>query len=139
VKTIAGVVFILLACGTLDPAPPQDVCLCKFVAPEYSAIARHAVMQGAVHLRVVVNSAGIVQLTTILDQANRILGESAQNAVRNWKFCQSSGRPQSRTVTVTVSFVLHGSPTEEWAPTAVTFEAPATVTVSTPSGATVQR
>jgi TonB family protein len=131
---------LLLACtaaaSTSEPETPM--CLCKFVAPRYSPIARQAVIQGKVHVHVDVGSNGVPGDIDILDQANQILGESAVNALKNWRFCSPSGNNEPHKMTVTFIFKLEGEATQSWAPTNVSFEQPATVIVSTPSGATVQ-
>lgn len=103
------------------------MCLCKFVAPRYSPIARQAVIQGNVHVQVDVGSNGVPGDIDILDQAHRILGESAVNALKNWRFCSLSGNTEPHKVTVTFIFKLEGEPTQSWAPTNVSFEQPASL------------
>ena len=139
-KTKLILATLLLACtaAASSSEPETPMCLCKFVAPRYSPIARQAVIQGNVHVQVDVGSNGVPGDIDILDQAHRILGESAVNALKNWRFCSPSGNTEPHKVTVTFIFKLEGEPTQSWAPTNVSFEQPATVIVSTPSGATVQ-
>jgi TonB family protein len=139
-KTLAVLAALLLSylATQSSPEPEKTMCLCRFVAPRYSAIARQAVIKGEVHVQVDVASDGTPGGITILDQSNRILGESAVNAIKDWRFCPSSAKSDSHKMVVTVIFKLEGQPTQKWAPTNVTFEPPATVTVTTPSGATLQ-
>jgi TonB family protein len=134
-------VAAILLFGFLAAQPSSDseraMCLCRFVAPRYSAIARQAVIKGDVHLQVDVASDGTPTNITILDQANRILGESAVTAIKDWRFCPLLQK-ESHRIVVTFRFELDGEPTQKWAPTSVSFDAPATVIISTPSGATLQ-
>ena len=137
-KLILATVLFACTAAASSSEPETPMCLCKFVAPRYSPIARQAVIQGNVHVHVDVGSNGMPGDIDILDQANRILGESAVNALKNWRFCSPSGNNEPHKMTVTFIFKLEGEATQSWAPTNVSFEQPATVIVSTPSGATVQ-
>jgi TonB family protein len=140
-KTKLILATLLLACtaaASFSEPETRPMCLCKFVAPRYSPIARQALIQGNVHVQVDVDSNGVPGDIDILDQAHRILGESAVNALKNWRFCSPSGTNEPHKMTVTFIFKLEGEATQSWAPTNVSFEQPATVIVSAPSGATVQ-
>jgi TonB family protein len=108
----------------------EPPCLCKFVAPTYSPIARQAWIRGEVTLRVGVRPDGSV--SQIDAQAgNPILAESATKAVKGWRFCSASEESSARDVTVIFQFRLEGPGTDRWAPTYATFESPASVLVTT--------
>jgi TonB family protein len=139
-KAAAVLAIALSMCGFADICSANDhaVCVCRFVAPQYSPIARNAVIQGTVHLKVELNGDGTTARVTILDETHRILGESAEAAVREWQFCLPQ-MAKKRELIITVQFVLQGKPAEGWAPTEVKFEPSGKVTITAPSGATTQR
>jgi TonB family protein len=134
---LATLAFFFLVPQT-SPEPQDSMCLCKFVAPRYSAIARQAVIEGIVHVQIDVGPDGLPTGISIIDRANQILGESAVNAVKSWKLCPSRGRNGTYKLIVTFVFKLEGQPTQKWAGTDISFGAPATVTITTPSGVTLQ-
>ena len=108
----------------------EKVCLCQFVAPRYSPIARAARIQGTVRLTVDVDPQGEpVSVSAV--EGDPILAEAAALALRNWKFCPPEAR-ENRHLTITVQFKLDGKSTNDWAPTDVTFRPPATVEVVAP-------
>ena len=115
-KTKLILATLLLACtaAASSSEPETPMCLCKFVAPRYPPIARQAVIQGNVHVQVDVGSNGVPGDIDILDQAHRILGESAVTALKNWRFCSPSGNTEPHKVTVTFIFKLEGEPTQSW-------------------------
>jgi TonB family protein len=106
-------------------------CVCKFVAPTYSPIARQAWIRGEVTLKVGVGPDGSVSQVDA-QTGNPILAESATKAVKGWRFCKASEESSGRDVTVSFQFQLEGgAATDHWSPTYVTFESPASVLVTT--------
>jgi TonB family protein len=117
-----------------SPVPRMGMCLCQFVAPTYSRLARTAGWQGKVLVRVRYNSDGIPSTVDVpgptLD-SRASFRDAAVSAVKQWRFCRAAG--SNKELTVTVNFRLKGGPTrevDEWSPTEVSFEPPATVTIT---------
>lgn len=105
-------------------------CVCKFVAPTYSPIARQAWIRGDVILKVGVRPDGSVSEVDT-QTGNAILAESATKAVKGWRFCSVSEESSGRDVTVSFRFQLEGAGTDHWTPTYATFESPTSVLVTT--------
>ena len=128
-KSIGILFFICMSSGTFAETD-KAMCLCKFVAPKYSALARRAWIEGVVRVKVDFDSEGAPGEISALE-GPPILKESAVNAVENWRFCPSSGAPRNHEIIVTFRFRLGGKGTDVWVPTGVSFEAPATVDITT--------
>jgi Gram-negative bacterial TonB protein C-terminal len=118
------------------------MCLTEFVAPKYSRIARTAVLQGTVVVKVkvhacgeiseiwppgtVVGPSGDAQLTP--DPIKGMLEGSSVDAVKKWRFCPG---PEAREFDITFVFKLTEPGVEGWAPNGVSFHSPSTVEIST--------
>lgn len=120
----------------------QDLCVCEFVAPTYPTLARQARTQGVVHLEVAVDSAGapneinLVNDETPQSPHSPMLQRASVDAVKQWRFCSSPHSSNRNGSIVTVIFKLNeksGPPeySDSWSPTDVSFQPPATVTVTT--------
>ena len=138
VKMLTAVSLAAFLFGSAAAAPTSTtrppMCLCKFVAPTYSRLARTAGWEGTVLIRVVYGPAGVPKK---VDLVSPPLGpyatfrESALSVVKEWRFCPTDGHDHE--ITITFRFRLKdGKPTEtdEWSPTEVSFEPPATINIS---------
>ena len=125
--TLALVLMLMLtsSVGRTD----EPISICKFVAPKYSAIARRAWLSGEVILKVGVAADGTVNKVDTIS-GNPILARSATDAVKGWRYCASSASANYE-VAVTFRFKLQGPGTDNWAPTDVVLESPASVEVTT--------
>jgi TonB family protein len=120
--------------GELRAASPQPaICLNKFVAPNYSVIARLARVQGTVQLDVEYNAKGEPEQVgpPAIGGGQAILQEAAINAVKAWKFCPSTSGPNHNRIVVTFDSRLTLPGVKGWAPTTVSLGPPATVGVAT--------
>jgi hypothetical protein len=64
-------VLLLVACPSAQTySDDTSMCLCKFVAPLYSAIARQSHISGVVRLRVHFDSQGIPGEMDVIDEGN---------------------------------------------------------------------
>ena len=123
----------------LAEANPQ-MCLCEFVAPIYPPLARLAQMQGIIRVKTTVDPTGnpqemeVLQDGTMQPTAKEILQRAGINAIRKWRFCPSGNSNQS-TIVVTLEFklLLDTKPrtADQWYPTDVSFQSPATVQITT--------
>jgi TonB family protein len=132
-KLSMGLVNVAALLAMTTSTSPQDstqpMCLCKFEAPEYSIIARHANMQGTVRVDVSVDSEGTPQEVTAVESKLPILSEYAVKAVKQWRFC-SSTKLASNKIRVTFRFNLRGE-SADWSPTDVTFDPSGEVDITT--------
>jgi hypothetical protein len=120
-----------------------EMCLCEFVAPRYSPIARTAVGEGFVTVEVKVRASG--EISEIWPwhivsgpggdtgqpsspDVTAIFTEDAVTAVKQWRFCPG---PEGRKFNITFVFELTEPGIDGWAPTEVSFHSPATVEIST--------
>ncbi len=112
----------------------QDLCLCKFVAPIYSPLARTVGMQGLVRVKVDIASEGVPTDVTVVS-GEPVLSGSALDAIKGWRFCSRLAQGQKREIVVTFTFTISKSkpPTQSWAPTEVSFDSPASVTITAPT------
>ena len=118
----------------------QQMCLCEFVAPIYPPLARLAGMQGIIRVKTTVDPTGnpqgmeVLQDGTIQPTAKEILQRAGINAIRKWRFCPSGNSNQS-TIVVTLEFKLlkdtKPRTADQWYPTDVSFQSPATVEITT--------
>ena len=127
---IAAILLSICVSSGAFAGSDKEMCLCKFVAPEYSALARRARIQGVVRVKVDFSSEGTPGEVSALE-GPPILKESAVNAVKNWRFCPSSGAAGTQEIIVTFRFRLEGKGTDGWVPTGISFESPATVDIMT--------
>jgi hypothetical protein len=122
---------------------PQQMCLCEFVAPTYPPIARSARVQGTVLVIMKVHDDGTVAEIwppgTEMTPQGPVTGMSTQGmqnilaggpfeVVKKWKFCAGGS---DRYVPITFDFKLTEPGAEGWAPTHVSFHAPANVEITT--------
>jgi TonB family protein len=134
----AAAAIVLCASIQAGPPPGQSVCVCQFVAPIYSPIARLSRTQGVVRVRVSVDPDGIpgdVELLSADGTPNvGMLVRRATEAVGKWRFCSTAG-DKTKSVVVTFRFKVNVDPTvrygDEWSPTEVKFEPPANVEITT--------
>jgi hypothetical protein len=120
-----------------------EMCLCEFVAPRYSPIARTAVGEGFVTVEVKVRASG--EISEIWPwhivsgpggdtgqpsspDVTAIFTEDAVTAVKQWRFCPGG---DEREFDIAFVYKLTEPGVDGWAPTQVRFHAPATVEVST--------
>jgi protein TonB len=87
--------------------PPARI---KYVAPDYSAIARANRIQGVVIIEAVIGIDGKVQDARVLRGVMPLLDRDALQAVREWEYTPTllNGRPTPVIMTVTVRFTLAG-------------------------------
>jgi Gram-negative bacterial TonB protein C-terminal len=127
---------------TASEAKPE-MCLCDFVAPKYSRIARTASLQGSVVVKVkvhadgetseiwppgtVISPSGDIGQSTPPGVSTILAGESV-SAVKKWRFCPG---PEGREFDITFVFKLTEPGIDGWAPTETSFHGPATVEIST--------
>lgn len=130
VKAAIAILVLLCAASSALKAGDKDMCLCRFVAPRYSAVARTAVIQGVVRVKVDIDSDGIPRSIDALE-GHPLLRASAVDAVKNWRFCSSSEAPGNHQVTITFRFKLEGKGTDRWVATEIGFQSPATVDITT--------
>jgi TonB family protein len=128
----AAVTILLLwgAASSALEAADKDMCLCKFVAPRYSAVARTAAIQGIVRVKVDVDSDGIPTSVDAVE-GHPLLKDIAVDAVKQWRFCSSWEATRNHPVTITLRFKLEGKGTDHWAATEIDFQSPATVDIIT--------
>jgi TonB family protein len=139
---------LLTALLILTPGKPvatseQEICLSQFVAPVYAPFVRQTNVQGTVHVTVAVNSNGRPTKVTAVKEGSHpeltdALRNAAVEAVRQWRFCPTS---KERTMTLTFNFRLRETPpssNDNWFPTEVSFESPATVNITTTAFRVVQ-
>ena len=140
--------FVLLLALTALSRPvasdaKPEMCLCDFVAPRYSPIARAAVIQGSVVVKVKVHADGeiseiwppgtVITSTGDIAQAplsandNYFAGASVA-AIKKWRFCPG---PADREIDVVFVYKLTEPGRDGWAPTEVSFHSPAVVEIST--------
>lgn len=132
---------VLLCLGPIPQSADQtpQMCLCKFVAPVYSPLARTVHWQDTVLVNVAYDSTGTPQRIDFLEPGPPLgthgwFNDAITTAVQNWRFCPPSTKSERTEITVTFKFGLKkGSliDTDEWSPTEVSFEPPATVNVTT--------
>ncbi len=111
-KLTSGLVLVFATFGLLERQESasaqlpecQSVTVRRFVAPQYSEMARLAWIEGSVPARVDIDSSGRVKNVETLG-GNAMLAERAADALRQWEFCPLPG-PQ--TIAVTVEFHLTG-------------------------------
>jgi TonB family protein len=138
-RKIALLALFLLALPRHTYPETDELCLCKFVAPRYTPLARQSRIEGVVRLSVNVDSGGTPVSIKIIDEGHPLLRASAVDAVKKWRFCHTTGEVPNQERTVTIKFSLQGNPTDSWFPTDVSFEPPATVEIIAPSVATLQQ
>ena len=127
-KLAALAALVALAASTASPQRvDQALCLCKFVAPVYSPIARQARMQGVVRVEVSVDSEGVPGDVTAME-GHPILREYAVEAIKQWRFCSQGKSP--RKISLTFKFKLEGT-TSDWAPTHVAFDPSGEIEITT--------
>jgi TonB family protein len=136
------VVLALLIWET--PRPPaqtdRQMCLCEFVAPIYPPLARLSRMQGTVRIGTTPDSTGNPQEIEALQDGNmqpttmEILQRASIDALRKWRFCPAGTSDHPRIV-VAFKFKLIEDATQrfadQWYPTDVGFQSPATVQITT--------
>ena len=108
--------------GTTTSFQPTRICVCTFVAPTYSALARQVGIQGTVHLKVQVDSTGTPGNLSVVTVDHPILQELATTAVKKWRFCPPPTAGATSEVPLTFIFKFDGKPTESWWPTNVIFD-----------------
>jgi TonB family protein len=127
---LASIVAFIAMAATASPQDgSQPMCLCKFAAPSYSAIARQAKIQGIVRVDVSVDSDGLPGEVTVVHSSHPILSEYVTNAIKQWRFCSSSAKSGGK-ISLTFKFELEGT-TGDWAPTYVTFDPSGEVDITT--------
>ncbi|MBI2833893.1 MAG: energy transducer TonB [Acidobacteria bacterium] len=89
--------------GPVRVQPGQGPGLIKRVEPIYPPVARAAQIQGTVELDAIIRQDGTVNDIKVLRSANKLLEQSAVEAVRQWRFTPG---PYDVVLTVTVNFVL---------------------------------
>jgi len=94
-------VYLLFALLCLTPARAQDNDrkVVKKVEPQYPAILKRRGIGGTVRLKVFVHADGSVKDVEVLG-GNPALADSAEKAVRQWRFAPSG----ESTITVAVTF-----------------------------------
>jgi TonB family protein len=139
-KIVPCILLSLLASPSNRPLADIDkhVCVCRFIAPIYSPVARHAGIEGTVRINLTVDAQGVPMEFKVLDEGHPLLREAGLNAAKGWRFCESQVQSDTREVVVTFIFKLEGTATEAWSPTQVSLVPPATVTIVTPSARTPQ-
>jgi TonB family protein len=139
--TLAVVVaFVVWAMPQPLAEPDRQICICKFVAPTYPTLARLAHMQGIIRIKTNLDSTGspqdieALQDVTMQPTTKAILQRAGIDAVRKWRFCPSGDSKQS-TIIITLEFKLLVDTklrtADQWYPTDVSFQAPATVEITT--------
>jgi len=132
------VLFLLVVAVSVQTySGDEDLCLCKFVAPRYSPIARQSHISGDVRLRVHFDAQGIPGEINVIEEGNPVLRESAVKAVRQWKLCRLGSGDSEHQLVVTVKFIIAKYATQSWYPTDVTFGPPATIEITAPSASTL--
>jgi hypothetical protein len=139
-------ILLLTAFALLALAPPlvgdgpQQLCLCEFVAPTYSQGARLIRAEASVLVIVKVHDDGTISEIwppgSEMTSEGPINGMSRQSllaggpfeVVKKWKFCPGGG---DRYVPIHFEFKLTEPAVKGWAPTQVSFHAPATVEITT--------
>jgi hypothetical protein len=122
----------------------EQICLCEFVAPQYSMIARTAQIEGSVTVKVKVGADGtitevwppgtvvtpagdIVQSPSASANDNYLAGVSVA-ALKKWRFCPG---PVGREINIVFVYKLTEPGSKGWTPTEVSFHASAVVEIST--------
>jgi periplasmic protein TonB len=79
--------------------------------PVYPAAARQQGIQGTVHLKALIGADGSIQELNVID-GHPLLAPAAIDAVKKWKYKPYlvNGKAVSVETTITVNFVLSGSP-----------------------------
>jgi len=142
VKTLLTILaaLVVLAPSVSPDEANQEMCLCEFVAPTYELVAHFARIQGVVRVEFGLDADGVPEDPKVLESAHALLSELALNAIKGWRFCPSSVRPDQGRMAITFRFKLEGE-APGWAPTKVVFDgSQALVEVTTPmTTATLQR
>jgi TonB family protein len=138
---IAGMLMLVAVPSVLVSYPnaaddADQLCLCQFVAPIYSPIARFSGIEGNVHLRASIDSSGIPTAVEVLPEKVvqnspvEILDRAAVEAVKKWRFCPPGPKHD---LLVTIKFKLHKElkAADQWYPTEVIFESPLTIEITT--------
>jgi TonB family protein len=81
--------LLILLCIAPDRAQESNRKLVKKVEAEYPSLLKKRGIGGTVRLKVIVKPDGVVKDTEVLG-GNPILADSAQKAVSQWRFAQSS-------------------------------------------------
>jgi hypothetical protein len=141
---LAGILGMSALVRPLVGDAKEQMCLCEFVAPTYSMIARTAQIEGSVTVKVKLGADGtitevwppgtvitptgdVVQSPSANANDNYLAGASVA-AVKKWRFCPG---PAGREINVVFVYKLTEPGREGWAPTEVSFHAPAVVEIST--------
>ena len=90
----------------------SDMCLCKFVAPLYTPVARQSQIQGTVRLKLTLGDDGSPKDINTLEEGHPLLRESAVDAVKKWQFCRSPGLGRDHELVITFKFRLDGNATD---------------------------
>jgi TonB family protein len=139
--------LIVFAAGLIWAAPrpiaesDQQLCICQFVAPTYPPVARLARMQGSVAIKAMVDATGkTLEIEALRDETMpigtaQILQRAAMEAIQKWRFCSPSATSKSSKIVITFKFRLSNDATpraaDQWYPTDVSFQLPATVEITT--------
>lgn len=130
-KLATAVVLLMGVSSRAFAATDQEMCLCKFVAPKYPPLARRILTGGGVvRVRVFFDSTGEPREVSALE-GHMLLERYVVDAVKEWRFCPSLDKSKNHEMTVTFRFRLQGKGTDEWAPTEISFQSPATVDIIT--------
>jgi len=108
----------------------MKLCICKFEAPRFSAVARGGGIQGLVPVRVIYDSEGFPKEVNALEGHPILMGDAVK-AVRHWQFCPSHDEARETEVVVNIRFRLEGKAANMWTPTEIRFESSGTVEVTT--------
>jgi hypothetical protein len=140
VLTMALAAFAFAGPLAGDGALRTQMCWCEFEAPAYRNLARMNRREGTVLVIVKVHNDGTIAeiwpLGTEMTpegpftgiHMGSLLDFRPSELLKNWKFCAGGG---DRYVQITFQFKLTDPPAKGWAPTHVSFHAPATVEIST--------
>lgn len=150
-RALLTALWILLLVPS-SPAPADTaprLCLCRFVAPIYPPFARQVQIAGSFRIAVTFDSHGTpVEVTPLRDgplplhERLDVLRGVAVKAIKKWRFCPPLAKSDRDEVVVTFNFrLMEAQPSEvdAWSPTEITFEPPATVSVSTRAYRVIQR
>ena len=141
---LAGILGMSALVRPLAGDVKEPMSLCEFVAPRYSMLARTLQMGGSVTVKVKVGADGTITevwppRTVIAPSgdigqappapgANSYFEDGSVAAVKKWRFCPG---PAGREIDVMFVYKVTEPGRDGWAPTEVSFHAPAVVEIST--------
>lgn len=109
----SGIVLSVLASAQSVPAQPPQLVLVKLSPPVYPPLARQALIEGEVSLRVAVHPDGSLDSVTVLS-GHRLLAQAAVDSAKQSEFkclaCSGSDVTRTLTYTFHVSRTINPNP-----------------------------